>query len=135
MQRVPVVTLAGDTQRGLQGAAWARAFGLDGSIAATEQAYVAEAVRLANSAKARADAAAAIRVPADQGAEAFGRQFAALLSGLVDRGGGRPSTPKLLFHHMPKAAGTTCRKVFAGWFTILNDGLYVPIHDITVVWP
>jgi hypothetical protein len=121
LQGLPVITLAGDTQRGLQGAAWARAFGLGGTVAATPAAYVTEAARLANSPDDRAAATAAIRAPDSQDPRAFGQRFAALLSGLAHPGSGATAAPRLLFHHMPKAGGTTCRHVFATWFKLRDD--------------
>jgi Glycosyl transferase family 2/Glycosyl transferase family 41 len=44
---VPAVTVAGKTQRGLQGASWLHTFGLDELVASSEEDYVEKAVRLA----------------------------------------------------------------------------------------
>lgn len=115
---LPAVALAGDSQRGLQGAAWLTTAGLGDLVAATPAAYVATAARLAGSAEARATARAAIRLPATPD-PASGRQFGALL---LDLAGATPvPLPRYLFHHMPKAGGTSCRRVFADWFEVRDD--------------
>ena len=88
---LPGVALAGDSQRGLQGAAWLRTCGLGHLVAETPADYVRIASDLANDADARAAAAASIRWPASLEAEAFGRQFAAILTELAGRAA--PSHP------------------------------------------
>lgn len=80
---LPGVALAGDSQRGLQGAAWLRTCGLGHLVAETPADYVRIASDLANDADARTAAAASIGWPASLEAEAFGRQFAGILTELA----------------------------------------------------
>ena len=41
---------------------------------------------------------------------------------LLDLAGAVPQRSyRYLFHHMPKAAGTSCRQVFADWFAVTDD--------------
>lgn len=118
---LPAVALAGDSQRGLQGAAWLRSYGLGDCVAQSRDAYVALAVRLAADPARRAAAAAAVRPPEELGAEAFGLRFGALLFDAAGWPAQPPPPPRLLFHHMPKAGGSTCRAVFGAWFALRDD--------------
>ena len=59
--------------------------------------------------------------PDSQDAQAFGQRFGALLAGLAHPKCEAAAAPRLLFHHMPKAGGTTCRNVFATWFKLRDD--------------
>lgn len=118
---LPAVALAGHTQRGLQGAAWLRAYGLEDLVATDPAGYVARATAIASDLAALRTAAEAIRAPAALDAETYGPRFAAFLRGLAGFPEAVPSMPRYVFHHMPKAAGTTCRDVLAGWFELRVD--------------
>jgi predicted O-linked N-acetylglucosamine transferase (SPINDLY family) len=94
----PVVTLAGHTLRGLTGASWVRAYGLDELVAETGDEYVALAVRLCNSQEMRRAMAARVRhalsgTPPHFDPAAFGAAFSDALwklakeHGLVEVGG------------------------------------------------
>jgi predicted O-linked N-acetylglucosamine transferase (SPINDLY family) len=77
---VPVVTLAGHTLRGLTGASWVRAYGLEELVAETSEEYVAMASRLCNSPDARQAVAARVReilhgTPPHFNPAAFGAAF------------------------------------------------------------
>ncbi|WP_181708506.1 glycosyltransferase [Chthonobacter rhizosphaerae] len=138
--RRPVVALAGTTQRGLQGAAWARSVGLEDLVADTPEAYVRIAISIAGSAdrradlEARLDAALAevmpfadpdrfraalepvlLRLAAERGVAFRPDDDAARL----DRGD--EAVRFHVFHHLPKAAGTTCNAVFRSWFDLVRD--------------
>lgn len=116
--RLPAVALAGDSQRGLQGAAWLREAGLGDLVATTPDAYAATAARLARSPADRAAARAAIRLPPVPDPD-FTRSFGARLVALS--GVPLQAAPRHLFHHMPKAGGTSTRRIFADWFAIRDD--------------
>ena len=118
---LPAVALAGNTQRGLQGAAWLRAFGLPHLVADDPAGYSARAAALARDAGARRAAAAAIRPPAELAPEVYGPALARFLRGLAGFPEAAEPRPRHIFHHMPKAAGTTCRDVFASWFELRVD--------------
>jgi hypothetical protein len=124
-QGLPVVTLAGRTQRGLQGASWARAFGLDDLVARDVDGYVAAAVALARDPARRRDARARIASRLRPGPPPFadparyGHALGdALLALARERGipAALEGEVRYVFHHMPKAGGTTCRAVFRRWF-------------------
>ena len=90
---LPAAALAGRTQRGLQGASWVRALGLDDLVAASPEDYVRIAVRLGGDAALRRDAAARLRKasaaapPAFANSAGFGLRFSDALAGLAaDKG-------------------------------------------------
>ena len=90
---LPAVALAGRTQRGLQGASWVRALGLDDLVAASPEDYVTIAVRLARDGALRGDAAARVRrsaaaaPPAYADSAGFGPRFSDALAGLAAQKG------------------------------------------------
>ncbi|WP_366194071.1 glycosyltransferase [Meridianimarinicoccus marinus] len=117
----PVISLdRKDTQAGRQGAAWVRAWGLGCHVADTPAEYCTRAVELAGSAQALQDTRAAIEPPCAMASESYGAALAATIAGLP--GVPPPRTPpRYVFHHMAKAGGTTCRKVFSDWFEVVID--------------
>lgn len=116
---LPVVALAGRTQRGHQAAGWLSAFGLEELIATDAADYVRIASRLVTDRAARDAIAQRIRDAAPEALrqEAFGDWFGNYLSA----GSETPPAPRYLFHHLPKSGGTSLRKMFSRWFTIVND--------------
>ncbi|WP_424990515.1 glycosyltransferase [Fluviibacterium sp. S390] len=117
----PVISLdRKQTQAGRQGAAWLRAWGLGHLVAQTPDTYCTLAASLAGSQEARAAARAAIHPPRSMDRAIYGAALAATIAGLP--GVPRPEQrPRYVFHHMAKAGGTTCRKVFADWFDVVID--------------
>lgn len=124
---LPVVALRGGHQRGRQGSAWLQAWGLQADALPTIDAYVRRAVRLGTDAQLRDDRRRRVRAvspPPHRDLTALGR---ALGDALIAADGGerapiarKPANYRYLFHHMPKAAGTSSRKVFLKWFKKLH---------------
>jgi glycosyltransferase involved in cell wall biosynthesis len=96
---VPVVSLAGTTQRGLQGASWLIEIGLSDLVASSVESYIAKASSLINDAvgraavKARLVAILAQDPPPYSDVTKFGCEFSSVLRDLATRA--TPSIPVL----------------------------------------
>ncbi|MEM6823644.1 MAG: glycosyltransferase [Pseudomonadota bacterium] len=115
---LPAVTHAGSSQRCYQGSGWLRAAGLEDCVAPTRKAYVDIAARLAEDRQARQSLAR----QAEAGIETALRQddFVAWLGNYLAAPRATPA-PRYVFHHLPKAGGTSTRRVLSRWFNIVGD--------------
>jgi glycosyltransferase involved in cell wall biosynthesis len=118
---LPAVALAGDCQRGMQGAMWVREGGLPDLVASTVAEYVGIASRLATDEGARARARQTIRRPIVEEETQFGRRYGDLLWELSGVTREETGEPRWLFHHLPKGVGTTTRAILGHWFNVHDD--------------
>jgi hypothetical protein len=124
---LPVVALKGGHQRGRQGSAWLQAWGMQADAAPSVDTYVRRAVKLGTDVHLYDDRRRRIRAvspPPHRDLAALGRTLG---DALIAADGGekapiarRQTTYRYLFHHMPKAAGTSSRKVLRQWFSKLH---------------
>ncbi len=115
---LPVVAKAGSSQRCHQGAGWLTAFDLTDCVAETPDDYVRIATRIAGNGKVRKALRKKIGRNFHQAAAQteFHEWFGRLLKDPCDL-----IEPRYVFHHMPKAGGTSLRRILSRWFKIVGD--------------
>ncbi len=112
---VPVVSRHGNSQRCHQGSGWLEACGVGACSAKDTSEYIKITCGfIANPAER-----AALREKIQAGREAAFAQdaFSAWLPGFLAKGPAEVA-PRYVFNHMPKAGGTSTRRVFRKWFAI-----------------
>ncbi len=117
---LPVIAMQGTTQRGHQAAGWLIEHGLEALVAKDMKDYVRLAADLAKDTARHKKLRAAIR--AQHANTMRQKPFADWFeSFLLPENDQADIAHRYLFHHMPKTGGTSLKRVFGDWFTLIED--------------